>query len=79
MDTCVLFPSSFQAPPLLSNSLLSLSPLPQFYASRLLAALGFGTVEIPSEDGVARISLVHYNTPEEVDSFLEQLKEVIRP
>ncbi|KAL7410481.1 pyridoxal phosphate-dependent transferase, partial [Mrakia frigida] len=50
-----------------------------FYASRLLASLGFGTVDSPSEDGCIRISLVHYNTLDEVDQFLEQLKEVIRP
>lgn len=43
-----------------------------FYARRLVEALG-----IDPERGVLRISLVHYNTEEEVDRVLENLKEIV--
>ncbi len=42
-----------------------------FYAKRLIEALG-----IAPERGVLRLSLVHYNTEEEVDRVLEALREV---
>lgn len=32
----------------------------------------------PDDDGVVRISLVHYNTLDEVDVIIEQLKEVLQ-
>lgn len=41
-----------------------------FYAYRLMGALG-----IPHEDGVVRISLVHYTSAEDVDRLLQQLDE----
>jgi selenocysteine lyase/cysteine desulfurase len=48
-----------------------------FYATRLLAALGMGTVEEPCPDGVIRISLVHYTTLEQVDQLIRMLDEVL--
>ena len=39
-----------------------------FYAPRLLDALG-----IPSSEGVVRVSMVHYNTMEEVERLIEGL------
>lgn len=43
-----------------------------FYAVRCIEALG-----IPSEPGVIRVSMVHYNTKDEVGRLLEALDEVI--
>lgn len=43
-----------------------------FYAVRCIEALG-----IPSEPGVLRVSMVHYNTKEEVDRLLAALDEAI--
>ena len=43
-----------------------------FYAVRCIEALG-----IPSEPGVIRVSMVHYNTAEEVDRCLAALAEVL--
>ena len=43
-----------------------------FYAVRCLEALG-----IPAEPGVIRVSMVHYNTEQEVDRLIEGLDEVI--
>ena len=42
-----------------------------FYAWRCLEALGIDT-----EDGVIRISLVHYNTEEEVDKLIKVLETI---
>ena len=42
-----------------------------FYAWRCMEALG-----IDADDGVVRISLVHYNTKEEVQNLIEVLKEI---
>lgn len=42
------------------------------YAWRLCEAMG-----IPTADGVVRISLLHYNTPEEVEGVLAALDEVL--
>ena len=42
------------------------------YAHRLCRALG-----IDPDDGVVRVSLVHYNTIEEIDRLIEVLEEVI--
>jgi selenocysteine lyase/cysteine desulfurase len=43
-----------------------------FYARRLIEAVG-----IKPEAGVARVSLVHYNSDADVDRLLEALGEVI--
>jgi selenocysteine lyase/cysteine desulfurase len=43
-----------------------------FYAMRCVRALG-----IESEDGVARISMVHYNTMEEVDRAISGLEQIL--
>ena len=43
-----------------------------FYAVRCVEALG-----IPSEPGVVRVSMVHYNTIQEVDRLLNGLEEII--
>jgi cysteine desulfurase family protein (TIGR01976 family) len=43
-----------------------------FYAVRCVEALG-----IPAEPGVIRVSMVHYNTEQEVDRLIEGLDEVI--
>ncbi len=43
-----------------------------FYSVRLLRALG-----IDVDDGVARVSLVHYNTVEEIDRLVSVLEEVL--
>jgi len=42
------------------------------YAHRLCTALG-----IDPEDGVVRVSLVHYNTPEEIERLIELLEEIV--
>ena len=42
-----------------------------FYAKRLADAMGIG------DDGVVRISLVHYNTTDDVDRILTALDEVL--
>ena len=42
-----------------------------FYAHRLVEAIG-----LDSEDGVVRLSLVHYNTAEEVAKTLNVLDEI---
>lgn len=42
------------------------------YAYRLCRALG-----LDPEDGVVRVSLVHYNTPEEIDRLIEVLEETL--
>lgn len=43
-----------------------------FYAVRCLEALG-----IPADPGVIRVSLVHYNTGEEVDRLIDALEETV--
>lgn len=43
-----------------------------FYAKRAIDALG-----LAERDGVVRVSMVHYNTPDEVDRFLVALDEAI--
>ena len=43
-----------------------------FYAVRCVEALG-----LPADPGVIRISMVHYNTTEEVDRLIAALEEVI--
>jgi cysteine desulfurase family protein (TIGR01976 family) len=42
-----------------------------FYSARLIDALG-----LPSEEGVVRVSMVHYNTLDEVDRLTEVLDQV---
>lgn len=42
------------------------------YAYRLIEALG-----LPVADGVVRVSLVHYNTPDEVQSLLAALHQTL--
>ena len=42
------------------------------YAHRLCKALG-----LDPEDGVVRVSLVHYNTPDEIDRLIEVFEEVL--
>ena len=44
-----------------------------FYALRCLEALGIQD----TDEGIIRISLVHYNTEEEVSRLVEGLKEVL--
>lgn len=44
-----------------------------FYAKRLIGDLG-----LESQNGVVRVSLVHYNTLEEVDKLIKALDEVLR-
>ena len=43
-----------------------------FYARRLMDALGF-----PADDGVVRISMVHYNTHEEVQRAVDALDRIL--
>ncbi len=43
-----------------------------FYARRLIAALGLG-----ERNGVVRVSMVHYNTLEEIDALIARLAEVM--
>ncbi len=43
-----------------------------FYAKRLIEALG-----LQDRGGVVRVSIAHYNTPEEIDRLIEHLDEVI--
>lgn len=43
-----------------------------FYAHRLCAPLG-----LDPEDAVVRVSMVHYNTPAEVDQLLEFFKQIL--
>ena len=45
-----------------------------FYSVRLLRALGLGT-----DDGVARVSLVHYNSVDEIDRLTGVLEEILDP
>lgn len=42
-----------------------------FYARRLIDALGLGP-----QDGVVRVSMVHYNTPEEVERLIDVLEGI---
>jgi selenocysteine lyase/cysteine desulfurase len=42
------------------------------YAYRLCQALG-----IPTEPGVVRVSLLHYNTMDEIDRLITALDEVL--
>lgn len=42
------------------------------YAYRLCEAL-----ELQPEDGVVRMSLVHYNTPEEIERLIEVLDRAV--
>ena len=42
------------------------------YAHRLCKALG-----IDPDDGVVRVSLVHYNTLEEIDRLIEVFEQVL--
>jgi selenocysteine lyase/cysteine desulfurase len=44
-----------------------------FYAWRLLQALGIDTA-----DGVVRVSLVHYTSPEDVDRLIETLRPLLQ-
>lgn len=43
-----------------------------FYAKRLIESLG-----LARQNGVVRVSMVHYNTPEEVDRLIAALEEAI--
>jgi selenocysteine lyase/cysteine desulfurase len=43
-----------------------------FYAQRCIDALGLG-----SQNGVVRVSMVHYNSMEEVDRLIARLDEVL--
>lgn len=54
---------------------ISLScPMPDGrYAYDLVKAMGIRDVE----DGVVRISMLHYNSPEEVDRLLSALTEIL--
>lgn len=56
---------------------LPFDPCSHYYATRLLAALGMGTVADPCTDGVVRVSLVHYNTVAQVDQIIALLKEIL--
>lgn len=43
------------------------------YALEIVRSLG-----IPEEDGVVRIGMAHYNTPEEVDATISALEQILR-
>jgi selenocysteine lyase/cysteine desulfurase len=43
-----------------------------FYSNRLIEYLG-----LAAQDGVVRVSLVHYNTLEEVDRLIQVLRTVL--
>ena len=43
-----------------------------FYAARLIESLGY-----LDRDGVVRVSMVHYNTEEEVDRLITALRSVL--
>jgi len=43
-----------------------------FYAYRLVEALGIDT-----EDGVVRVSFVHYTSPEEISRLVEELDRLL--
>jgi len=43
-----------------------------FYSRRLIEA-----IELPEDDGVVRVSMVHYNTVEEVDRLTESLSAIV--
>ena len=42
-----------------------------FYAKKLIQDL-----DLEKKDGVVRVSLVHYNTPEEVEKLIQVFKEI---
>ena len=43
-----------------------------FYSARLVEALG-----LEAEDGVVRVSMVHYNTADEIDRLIEILDPLL--
>ena len=43
-----------------------------FYSARLIEKLG-----LPSDDGVVRVSMVHYNTLEEVERLTHALDSIL--
>ena len=47
------------------------------YAHRLLTALVRFHPSWDVNDGVVRISLLHYNTPAEVDSIISALEQIL--
>jgi selenocysteine lyase/cysteine desulfurase len=62
---------SSEIPPLLDERRLA-ARFGHFYAYRLMRDLG-----LLEREGVVRVSLVHYNSPEEVTRLIEALDEVI--
>ena len=49
----------------------ALTEFAYFYAKKLIESLG-----LIEKDGVTRVSLVHYNTPEEVDKLIETFENI---
>ena len=62
---------SSELPPLLDARRLAVR-FGHFYAYRLIRDLG-----LLERDGVVRVSLVHYNTPQEVERLIEALEELL--
>ncbi len=62
---------SSEIPPLLDAKLLA-TRYGHFYAHRLIEVLG-----LLERDGIVRISLLHYNSPEEVGRLIEALDDVL--
>jgi selenocysteine lyase/cysteine desulfurase len=62
-----------EIPPLLDERGIAVR-FGHFYAYRLIRDLG-----LMERDGVVRVSLVHYNTPDEVARLVEGLAEVLGP
>ena len=47
------------------------------YAHRLMTALVQAYPEWDVNDGVMRLSLLHYNTPEEVEAAIQALEDIL--
>ena len=62
---------SSEIPPLLDRLRIAVR-WGHFYAYRLIRDLG-----LLEQDGVVRVSLVHYNTVEEVEALIRALDEMI--
>ena len=62
---------SSELPPLLDERSLA-ARFGHFYAYRLIEAL-----DLLERDGVVRVSLAHYNSPQEVARLIEALDELL--
>ncbi|MBI1985273.1 MAG: aminotransferase class V-fold PLP-dependent enzyme, partial [Rhodospirillales bacterium] len=63
---------SAEIPPLLESAKVAIRN-GHFYAKRLIEALGIAD----AGDGVVRVSMVHYNTVDEVDRLIAALDRVL--